>query len=101
MFSCLSNGGKLFRARYSYYMSAIVLSIIMNTISLGTLFLVCTMFVSDWEWVKKDQDDKVVVDDKTEVITQTKEEKIALLREKRASGEISEEEFQRELLKLL
>ncbi len=98
---CLSNGGKLFRARYSYYMSAIVLSIIMNTISLGTLFLVCTMFVSDWEWVKKDQDDKVVVDDKTEVITQTKEEKIALLREKRASGEISEEEFQRELLKLL
>ena len=98
---CISNGGKLFRARYSYYMSAIILSIIMNTISLGTLFLVCTMFVSDWEWVKTEIDDKVVVDDKTEVITKTKEQKIAQLREKRANGQISEEEFQRELLKLL
>ena len=82
-------------------MSAIILSIIMNTISLGTLFLVCTMFVSDWEWVKTEKDDKVVVDDKTEVITKTKEQKIAQLREKRANGQISEEEFQRELLKLL
>lgn len=98
---CLVNGGKLFRARYSYYMTALVISIVMNTISLGTLFLVCTMFVSDWEWIKTAKDDTIVVSENSEVVTKSREQKIAELREKRARGEISEEEFQTELLKLL
>lgn len=98
---CLWNGGKLFRARYGYYMTALVLSIVMNLLSLGSIMLICTMFVSDWEWVKQSKDESVQVDDKTQVITKTREEKISELRERKEKGEISEEEFQRELLKLL
>lgn len=98
---CLWDNGKLFRARYSYYMIALVLSIVMNLFSFGTLFLICTMFVSDWQWVKPEKDDKVSLSDNVEVITKTKEEKIAQLRQKKESGQISEEEFQKELLKLV
>lgn len=101
LIACLWNGGKLFRARYQYYMVAIILSIIVNLISIGTIFLICTMFVSDWEWVKPQKEDSVPVGENAEVITKTREEKIATLRAKRANGEITEEEFQKELLKLL
>lgn len=101
LIACLWNGGKLFRARYSYYMIAIMLSIVINLLSIGTILLISTMFVSNWEWVTPKKEDAVHVDNKTEVITQTKEEKIAKLREKRANGEITEQEFQSELLKLL
>lgn len=94
-------GGQYYRARYSMYMTALFISIIMNLFSLATIFLVSSMFVSDWVWVKPDKDDKVVVDDKVEVITKTKEQKIQELRERKEKGEISEEEFQEELMKLL
>lgn len=98
---CLEKGGRLFRARYGCYMTAIVLSIVVNLLSLGSILLICTMFVSDWEWVKPNKDDVAWVGENSEVINQTREEKIASLRLKREKGEISEEEFQAELLKLL
>lgn len=101
LIACMWNGGKFFRTRYRCYMIAIMLSILVNTLSLGTIFLISTMFVSDIEWVKPEKDDSVPVGENAEVITKTKEEKIAELREKRAKGEITEQEFQRELLKLL
>lgn len=101
LIACLWGGGKHFRARYSCYMIAIMLSILVNTLSLGTILLISTMFVSDLEWVKPEKEDTVSVGENTEVITKTKEEKIAELREKRAKGEITEQEFQSELLKLL
>ena len=82
-------------------MIALFISIIMNLFSLATIFLVSSMFVSDWVWVKPDKDDKVVFDDKVEVITKTKEQKIQELRERKEKGEITEEQFQEELIKLL
>lgn len=94
-------GGQYYRARYSLYMIALFISIIMNLFSLATIFLVSSMFVSDWVWVKPDKDDKVVFDDKVEVITKTKEQKIQELRERKEKGEITEEQFQEELIKLL
>lgn len=93
--------GKYFRQRYGYYMTALVISIIMDTLSVGTILLIVTMFLSDWEWIKPDIDDKVIIDDKTEVITKSREEKIKELQEMKARGEISEEEFQRRLMDLL
>lgn len=93
--------GKYFRQRYGYYMTALVISIIMDTLSVGTILLIVTMFLSDWEWIKPDKDDKVIIDDKTEVITKSREEKIKELKEMKARGEISEEEFQSRLMDLL
>lgn len=93
--------GKYFRQRYGYYMTALVISIIMDTLSVGTILLIVTMFLSDWEWIKPDIDDKVIIDNKTEVITKSREEKIKELQEMKARGEISEEEFQSRLMDLL
>lgn len=93
--------GKLFRQRYGYYMTALVISIIVNLLSVSSVLLIITMFISDWVWIKPDKEDKVNIDDKTEVITGNKEEKIARLRRLKEEGKISEEEFQNELMKLL
>ena len=91
--------GKLFTKRYGYYMTALVLSIIINLFSISSILLIISMFISDWVWVKpvQQQDDKVV-EVKREVI---REERIAQLRKKRDNGEITEEEFQEQLLNLL
>ncbi len=98
---CLWDNGKYFRARYGCYMTALVISIIMNLFSLATIFLISTMFISDWEWTKTKEDKTVNIDKNVDVIFQTKEEKINLLRQKKERGEITEEEFQEELMKLL
>ena len=44
--------GTLFRSRYGLYVTALVISIIMNLISITSLLLIITIFLSDWEWVK-------------------------------------------------
>ena len=49
--------GTLFRQRYGMYMTAIVISIIINLLSVSTILLIITMFISDWVWVKPDKDD--------------------------------------------
>lgn len=97
---CLQKDGSLFRARQGLYMSAIIISIIMNLFSLETLFLILSIFTSDWQWVKE-KDDVVPLNNNVEVITKTREQKIAELRSKKEKGEISEEQFQEELMKLL
>ena len=91
------NKGKHFRARYRYYMTALVLSIIISLFSVSSILLIISMFVSDWVWTKEDK----LNDDKVVNISDTREEKIAKLRRKRDNGEISEEEFQQEIIKLL
>ena len=55
------------------------------------------MFVSDWVWIKEDKDKNVIIMPQEN----SKEENIAALRAKRDRGEISNEEFQEELTKLL
>ncbi len=92
--------GALFRYRYGYYMTALMLSIVINLFSLTSVILISTMFISDWVWQKPEPQhaDDVVID--AEVV-KTREEQIQELRKKRDSGEISEEEFEKRLLEIL
>lgn len=93
--------GKLFRSRYGYYMTALVISIIVNLLSVSSVLLIISMFVSDWVWITPKKDDsKVEIDEKT-VVIKNKEEEIARLRKLKDEGKISEEEFQERLMKLL
>ena len=93
--------GKLFRTRYGYYMTALVISIIVNLLSVSSVLLIISMFVSDWVWITPKKDDsKVEIDEKT-VVIKNKEEEIARLRKLKDEGKISEEEFQERLMKLL
>ena len=93
--------GKLFRSRYGYYMTALVISIIVNLLSISSVLLIISMFVSDWVWITPKKDDsKVEIDEKT-VVIKNKEEEIARLRKLKDEGKISEEEFQERLMKLL
>lgn len=93
--------GKLFRQRYGYYMTALVISIIVNLLSVSSVLLIITMFISDWVWIKPDKEKSVKVGDNVEVINETKAEKITRLKKMRAEGKISEEEYNEELMKLL
>ncbi len=93
--------GKLFRQRYGYYMTALVISIIVNLLSVSSVLLIITMFISDWVWIKPEKEKSVKVGDNVEVINETKAEKIARLKKMREEGKISEEEYNEELLKLL
>ena len=70
------NNGKLFRARYGYYMTALVISVIMNLFSIATLFLIITMFISDWEWITPEKEKTINVGDNVDVVVKTKEQKI-------------------------
>lgn len=90
--------GKLFKARYGLYMTALMLSLILNLFSLSTIFLIASMFTSNWVWV---HEDKVQAAPNVEIINETKEEKIAKLREKKEKGEISQEEFEKQIMDLL
>ena len=92
--------GSLFRVRYGMYMTALVLSIILNLFSVTTVLLVITMFLSDWVWIKPEKDKKF--ENNVERFKElSKEERIAKLRVRHDNGEISDEEFQEELTKLL
>ncbi len=92
--------GALFRYRYGYYMTALMLSIVINLFSVTSILLIVTMFISDWVWQKPStqQADDVVIDAE---IVKTREEQIQELRKKRDNGEISEEEFEKNLLEIL
>ena len=93
--------GTLFRQRYGYYITALVISIIVNLLSVSSILLIITMFMSDWVWIKPEKEKKVDVGDNVEVITKSRDEKIAELRKLKEEGKITEQEFQEELLKLL
>jgi len=91
--------GKNFRKKYGLYMCSLVLSVIFNLTSVSTILLVITMFISDWTWVKNADESKYHKDNV--IVVPSKQEIIAKLRERKENGEITEEEFQEELMKLL
>jgi len=95
------NKGKHFRARYRHYMTALVISIIISFFSLTSILLIISMFVSDWVWEKPEKRVESEGGSKVINIADTREEKIAKLRRKRDNGEITEEQFQEEIMKLL
>ncbi|MBP3344613.1 MAG: SHOCT domain-containing protein [Clostridia bacterium] len=90
--------GSLFRARYGMYMTALVLSIIFSTLSITSILLIVTMFISDWVWIKPKNEEKY---HKEDIVFESKEDKIARLRDMKERGELTEEQFQEELMKLL
>ena len=90
--------GQLFRSRYGFYMTALVLSVIVNLTSVATILLVSTMFISDWVWVKPKDEDIYHKEPQTPT---NKEEMVARLKEMKESGQITEEQFQDEVMKLL
>lgn len=96
---CIWGNGNHFRSRYGLYVSALVISVITNLTSISTILLICTMFISDWVWVKK-VDNQDTQNDNV-IILPSKEEMITRLRERKEKGEITEDEFQEELMKLL
>lgn len=90
--------GKNFNRYYGLYMTSVMISIITNLLSISTILLIASMFTSNWVW-KKDDSEEVAKG--VEVINETKEEKIARLREKLSKGEISQEEFEKQVMELL
>lgn len=89
--------GKLFRQRYGLYMTALMLSIIINLFSISSILLIVSMFISDWVWVKPTDQKEVIID----ITPERKEDKIAKLRKMRDNGQITEDEFQEKLIELL
>ena len=90
--------GKNFNRYYGLYMTSVMISIITNLISISTILLIASMFTSNIVWQK---DDSVNVGKNMEVINETKEEKVARLREKLNKGEITQEEFEKQIMELL
>lgn len=87
--------GTLFRARNGLYVTALLISIIMKLFSISTILLIISRFISDWEWITP-KEEPIIKGSQRE-----KEVQIEKLRERHNSGELSDEEFQEELAKLL
>ena len=101
----IASKGVFFRQRNGYYMTALIMVLILDTFSISSILLLITLFMSDWVWVKpqddvyfkpqeKKQEDKpLAVDDKAKRIEE--------LRKLKEEGKITEEEFNDALFKLL
>lgn len=89
--------GKYFQSRYGLYVTAFMLSLIFNLLSISTVLLIASMFTSNMVWLQEREE----VAPGVEVIEETKEEKIVRLRKKRDEGQISQEEFEKEMAELL
>lgn len=104
----IAHKGQLFRQRNNFYMAAVIISVLINLFSVSTILLIITLFLSDWVWVKPQDDDYFSGKDVNAPNQETKSmsdaektKKIAKLRELKESGKISESEFKDELMKLL
>ena len=98
----ISAKGLMFRARYGFYMAAVVISLILNLFSIATILLIVTLFLSDMFWVKPDKNPTAFDAPQTEAnSTESKEKKIEKLRKLKEEGKITEEEYNDKLLELL
>lgn len=108
----ICKNGQYFRLRYGMYVTAFMLSSVFNFFSLSTIFLIASMFTSNWVWVNDDKNFPSQANEKNETeIDETlagertdedkKRQQIASLRALKNSGAISEEEFQKRLMDLL
>ncbi len=101
----ISNGGRFFRERNTYYMSAVIISFCTSIFTLSSILLLITLFISDIVWVKPIDDVYFGEEEKKpeskEMKAEEKERKIKELRDLRDKGIITEEEFRESLMKLL
>lgn len=91
----IAGGGKYFQKRYGFYMTSVMIGLILNLFSASTIILIITMFISDMVWIKPEED-KSASETKSD-----KERKIEELRRLKEEGKITEKEFEDELIKLL
>ncbi len=102
----ISNKGQLFNSRRSYYMAGVIICVCISLFSVPSILLVISLFQSDMVWVKPVDDvyfgeEKKEEKPEKELSDKERERKIANLRKLRDNGDITEEEFKEELLKLL
>lgn len=104
----IAHKGQLFRQRNNFYMAAVIISVLIDLFSVATILLIITLFLSDWVWVKPQDDEYFSGKDvnapnqeQKSMSEAEKTKKIAKLRELKESGKISEAEFKDELMKLL
>ena len=91
----IADDGKSFQKRYGFYLTSVMIGLILNLFSASTIILIITMFISDMVWIKPEED-KSASEMKSD-----KEKKIEHLRKLKEEGKISEKEFEDELMKLL
>lgn len=91
----IADNGKSFQKRYGFYMTSVMIGLILNLFSASTIILIITMFISDMVWIKPEED-KSASEMKSD-----KEKKIEHLRKLKEEGKITEKEFEDELIKLL
>jgi signal transduction histidine kinase len=96
----IARNGAFFRSRYGYYMTAVVLAMILNLFSVSSILLIVTLFLSDIVWVKPDKEEKTIVVEEEKSV-KNKEKEIERLRKLKEEGKITELEYQEELMKLL
>ena len=101
----IADNGVHFRSRNGYYMTAVFLSFILNLFSVSSVLLLITLFISDWVWVKPQDDVYFEKDNHEGESPESKERekarKIEVLRKLKEEGKITEEEFNEQLFKLL
>lgn len=97
----IANKGIYFRQRNGYYMTAVTMTLILNLFSVSSVLLVITLFLSDWVWVRPQDDVYFTVEKEEKSETAERDRKIAELRKLKEEGKITEEEFNEQLFKLL
>lgn len=89
--------GKYFVARHGFYVTAFMIAVIFNLLSISTVLLIVSMFISNMVVAKESEE----IAPGVEVIEETKEEKIKRLRKNRDDGKISQEEFEKQMADLI
>ncbi len=101
----IKDGGRFFRTRSGYYMTAVVITFILNIFSVSSILLGITLFMNDIVWVKPTDDvyfEKEKPSQENSSYSQReKERKIEALRKLKEEGKITEAEFNEALFKLL
>lgn len=104
----IAHDGNFFRQRSNYYMTAVILTLILDTFSIPSILLLITLFMTDMVWVKpiddvyfKKTETKDVPKQEKTMSDKDRERKIAELRELKNQGLITDEEFNEQLFKLL
>lgn len=102
----IAGKGEMFRVRSGYYYAAIIISLCLGTVSIPSILLLVTLFMSDTVWVKPHDDVYFAKPQEPEPQNTDKEEKqrerkIAELRKLKENGIITDEEFKQKLMELL
>ncbi len=102
----IAGKGEFFRARSAYYYAAITITLCLGLVSIPSILLIVTLFMSDMIWVKPHDDvyfghSENIEQQPKGMSDKEKERKIAELRKLKENGIITDEEFKEKLMELL